>query len=408
MSFIDPIQAQTPAAAGLAYDPSEGQPLPVLTIDEHTCVAVITVGHLLQVVPDPIASEKPERVAEDARLRQYGELRGEVQRLVEGAKAKNAKGYGQYIVEGFRGERPAITPPITLYHPAQLKVITLAPGVTAVLIPYGDFLTAIDGETQRIGLGYAASEVPALLHKRVAVIIHHGKDEREARQGFYDLNTREVKPNAAVAISMDSMDPATKITRTVADQVDVIRGRVNMRRRQLRRKDEELVTVSGLRTAIVTTLLGEPGLQIGSRPVQLPEDIELERVEAAVVEVWAAILEELEDELDPERRPDVVVSAPAILAGLGVLAHQAMPSPLRREGTVQLTVDEVLERLEGILWDRQFDAPDGSPSSPWDGVAGKFTPGGRFSIGGPKEVGYTVAKALRDPEASEGRQIRGR
>jgi DNA sulfur modification protein DndB len=392
----------------MAYDPSEGQPLPVIVVDDDVCIAAMTIGHLLQVVPDPIASEKPDRVAEDARLRQYGELRSEVQRLVEGAKAKNAKAYGQYIAEGFRGERPAITPPITLYHPARLKVIDLMPGVKAAIIPYGDFLTAIDGETQRIGLGYATQEEPALLQKRIAVVIHHGKEERAARQGFYDLNTREVKPNAAVAISMDSMDPATKITRTVAEQADVIRGRVNMRRRQLRRKDDDLVTISGLRTAVVTTLLGEPGLQVGSRPITFDDDVELERVEAAVVEVWSAILEELEDDLDVDRRPDVVVAAPAILAGLGVLAHQTLSSPPRRDGSPQLSVDEVLERLEGVIWDRQFEAEDGSLSSPWDGIAGKFTPGGRFSIGGPKEVGYAVAKALKDPESVEGRQIRGR
>ena len=333
MSTMEPTSAAPGIAGALSYDPSEGQPLPVIVIDDRTCIAAMTIGHLLQIVPDPIASEKPDRVAEDARLRQYGELRGEVQRLVEGAKAKNAKAYGQYIAEGYRGERPAITPPITLYHRNLLKIIDLAPGVKAAILPYGDFLTAIDGETQRIALQYAADQERGLLQTRVGVVIHHGKDEREARQGFYDLNTREVKPNAAVAISMDSMDPATKITRTVAEQADVIRGRVNMRRRQLRRKDDDLVTISGLRTAIVTTLMGEPGLQIGSRPIAFADDVELERVEAAVVEVWSAILEELEDELDTERRPGVVVSSPAILAGLGVLAHQALPSPPRRDGT---------------------------------------------------------------------------
>src|SRR3954462_13492348 len=102
----------TPIAASgftgaLAYDPGEGQPLPVIVVAEDVCIAAMTVGHLLQIVPDPIASERPDRVAEDARLRKYGELRSEVQRLVEGAKAKNAKACGEYIVEGFRGLRPA-------------------------------------------------------------------------------------------------------------------------------------------------------------------------------------------------------------------------------------------------------------------------------------------------------------
>jgi DNA sulfur modification protein DndB len=404
---LNPNQTAPIGAGVLPYDPAEGTPLVVLEVDGTTCTAIMPVGQLLQVVPDPIASEKPDRVAEDARLRQYGELRAEVQRLVEGAKARNAKAYARYLVEGYaRDERPAATPPITLYHRERLHVVDLAPGVRAAIVPHGDYFAAIDGETQRIGWGLAADEEPRLLQRRVPVLIHHGKDEKEARQAFYDLNTREVKPNAAVAIAMDSQDPATAITRTVAEQVDVIRGRVNLRRRQLRKKDEDVLTISALRTGVVTTMLGEAGLQVGSRPVELPEGTEPEQLEHAVLEVWTPILELLEEELDPERRPEVVVSSPSVLAGIGVLAHQAIPSPPRR-GDTTLTVDEVVERLEGVMWERQYEDKNGEPASPWDGIAGKFTPSGRFSIGGPKEVGHAVAKALRDPLSQEGRQIRG-
>lgn len=400
--------SQQAAAPGvLPYDPSQGNPIVVLEVDDHWAVAVMSVGQLLQVVPDPIASENAVRVAEDPRLREYADLRGEVQRLVEGAKAKNARRFGEYLTEGHTGDRPWITPPITLYHIDQLQQVDLAMGVRALLLPHGDFLTSIDGETQRLAWGYAAHQQPALLQQRVPVVIHHGKPVADARQGFYDLNTREVKPNQAVAISMDSMDPATAITRAVIETSDVIRDRVNLRRRQLRRKDEDMLTISALRTGVVTTILGEAGLQVGARPVELPEGSELEHVEAAVIDVWTAILEHLEDELDPSRRADVVVSAPSILAGIGVLAHQAVPQPPRREGVPSLSVDEVLERLAGVMWEREYEKPDGTHASPWDGIAGKFTPAGRFSIGGPKEVGHAVAKALKDISTTEGRQIRG-
>lgn len=393
----------------LPYDPGEGNPLVVLEVDEHTGVAVMTVGQLLQTVPDPVASEKPDRVKEDPRLRQYGKLRQEVQRLVEGAKAKNAIRYAAYLVEGYvREERPAITPAITLYHPNQLKAVDLAPGVKALIVPHGDFLAAIDGETQRIAWGVAAQEEPVLLGRRVPVVIHHGKPEKDARQGFYDLNTREVKPNQAVAISMDSLDPATQITRAVIENTDVIRDRVNLRRRQLRRKDDDVLTISALRTGVLTTILGEAGLQTGARPVELPEGTQIEPLEHAVVEVWTSILEQLEEDLDPERRPDVVVSSPSILAGIGVLAHKAIPAPPRKDGELVWSIEEVLEHLDEVEWERAYEDGNGNPHSVWDGVAGKFTPAGRFSIGGPKEVGHTVAKALKDRNSVEGRQIRGK
>ncbi len=40
---------------------------------------------------------------------------------------------------------------------------------------------------------------------------------------------------------------------------------------------------------------------------------------------------DLEEYLEPARRDEVVVSAPSILAGIGVLAHHAVPQLPRRD-----------------------------------------------------------------------------
>ena len=54
------------------------------------------------------------------------------------------------------------------------------------------------------------------------------------------------------------------------------------------------------------------------------------------------------------------------------------------------------------MWERQFVDENGSLSSPWDGIAGKFTPGGRFSIGGPKEVGVLGRQGAEGPRLGRG------
>jgi DGQHR domain-containing protein len=426
MSNMDYDQVPRWATAGppdagpatLPFDFSRGQPIPAVAVGEHEALAVMTVGQLLALVPDPQKSEDPKQVAHDPTLAAYASVRNEVQRAVQGAKAKNAVAFARYLVEGLRGERPWIVPSMTLYHPLPLEPVALPNGLVLLVLPYGDFFVAIDGETQRIAWQLAAQELPTVLGQRVKVVIHHGKDERTARQGFYDLNTREVKPNAAVAIAMDSMDLATKVTRRVMEESVVLReGGVNLQRRQLRRSDKELMTISGLRTGIVTTILGASGLQIGSRPVD-PSHPNLEGVDPevladAVVDMWTALLEELEQELKPVRRADSVVSAPAILAGLGVLAHHAVPKPPRKEGIAAWSVEQVIDHLRAVNWDRTIVAghrDDGTviKASPWEGVAGKFTPAGSFSIGGPKEVGYAVADALENPDDEAGRKIRGK
>lgn len=405
IDIMNDIKPPSAIATALPFDPAEGVPVPMLEVDDHTAVITLTVGHLLQAVPDPIAAEQPARIAEDATLKAYGELRSEVQRLVEGAKKKNAVSYGDYLADGYRGEHPWVTPPITLFHEELLKTVDFGAGSHALLLPHGSFLTAIDGETQRLAWRYATQIEPALTRRKIAAVVHHGIPVRSARQFFHDLNTLEVKPNAAVAISMDDRDPATQIARAVMERVPQLKGRVNLRRRQLRAKDTDVLTISGLRTGIVTTILGEAGLQVGSRPITLPEGVDVDDIMEPVVEIWGAIVNQLEEELEPEERPNVVVSAPSILAGIGVLANKAMPRPPRRDQTA-ITINELIDRLEEVNWDRSFEHNDGTLGSVWVNVAGKFTPSERFSIGGPKEVGHAVAAALEDPKSESGRQIR--
>jgi len=238
-------------------------------------------------------------------------------------------------------------------------------------------------------------------------VIHYGMSVNEARQGFYDLNTLEVKPNAAVAITMDTQDPATRITRALVEESDVLRGKVNTQRRQLRQRDDEVATIGGVRGMVITTLLGAHGLQIGSKPVseRLPENFDEDEAQELVLDVLTPIFDLLEAPLT--NRAETVVAAPAVLAGIGVVANRAMPTPMRdvNRAPERASSDEVIDLLEGVNWSREIVVA-GNVEYPWVGICGKLTPSGRFSIGGPKEVGYTVAAALEDPNSTGGQQIR--
>ena len=88
-----------------------------------------------------------------------------------------------------------------------------------------------------------------------------------ARQCFHDLNVLGVRPNAALAISMDARDPVTAVTRAVATEVPFFNGRVNEKSRQLKRADPQVVTLSALRGACVTFMLGIGGVKFGAKPV---------------------------------------------------------------------------------------------------------------------------------------------
>ncbi len=394
------------AIPSFPFDLTEGTPFPVIKVDQNQFVAVMRAGNLFGLVPDPERAEMPVYTAGDPHMQEYAAMRRETQRAYEGAKKKNSVKFAGYIQSGLRNERHFVLPAITVYSPKKITVNEIGHGFAFAMIPMDGIYVCIDGETQRKALQIAAAQ-----NLPIKVVFHHDRPTEWARQAFHDLNVLEVKPNSAVSVSMDTQDIATNLTRQVAKESDVVRGRLHLTRRSLRRSDSEVLTISALRTGIVTTLLGGEGLQKGARPIGELEAVggvepDLEAVTDAVTESWVETLEILADELEPSRRPESVVSAPVVLAGIGMVLHRTIPRP-PRSTTGSLELEEVLNLLRGINWSR---------SAGWDGICGKWvsTDGvplldglvSRLSIGSPKELGHAVADAILHPESDRGKRIR--
>ena len=134
------INVQAGAGFQLPYNPGTHSPVVAIEVGEHEALGTITVAELLELVRDPIASEKAARVAEDPKLRASAHVRKDVQRVVKGAKATNAKKYARYIIEGINRRRPVGCPPVTLYTPEALGKVDIANGAILLLIPKGGFL----------------------------------------------------------------------------------------------------------------------------------------------------------------------------------------------------------------------------------------------------------------------------
>ncbi|TWP49245.1 hypothetical protein FKR81_24315 [Lentzea tibetensis] len=385
----------------------EGVLLPCVPVDDHKLQTAMKVASLVQAVLDPTDLENPKITASDARKRMAQQVRGKVQRSVTGAKKSNVIAYGQYILEGFRRERELWdTPTMQLFREDSVELFKLPDGNgVAFLLSPGDFLVNTDGETQRMAWAWAAAREPEINNAKVAVTISHGRSVSWARQIFHDFNLLGVRPNVAVGISMDSSDVATRIARELEERSPVLKNRVMQTGRQLGQNSTELVTISALRSAVVTTLIGRTGLGLGSKPIgEKLQGIDESVLLKHVLDVWKPLLEMLIPEFN--RRNETVVSAPVIMAGLGVLAHQTLPNPPRSASTEQITSEDVQKLISQICWDRSARNEHGQPISPWEGIAGKITPTGKFSIGGIKEYGHAVIEALADPDSEAGKRVR--
>ncbi|OKJ45220.1 DNA-sulfur modification-associated family protein [Streptomyces sp. CB01580] len=276
----------------------------------------------------------------------------------------------------------------------------------------GTSVVAIDGETQttawhelyddpeRYGLTYAE-----LAQVRVPFELYVDLTVADARQIFYDRNVQGVAVAKNLAMSMDQRDFATRLAHRVAEAVKVdVDGKrvpftklVNASKRQVGKTDAEVITLSALRALVITAIYGRGGLSRSAETVhedELPAGSSPEQVEQNVVPLLARLIADRSEHFVSRS----ALTAPAVLAGLGIAVHHTAPwaDPVNALGA-----DELHRLLSDIRWERE--------ARYWDGVAAKSGASGRLNFsGGVKDSGGRVADAILYPGTEAGRRIRGR
>ncbi|WP_404868236.1 hypothetical protein ACI1MP_08585 [Kitasatospora griseola] len=397
----------------------EGIPLTVVPFREDAVIGTMSLATLVRLVPSPRQEEDPRALkAASGHGRRHAELRATVQRTLKSQKGKNIPAYAEYIAAGILGKHGSAwsTPPITLWHVDEIAAMSdeLVPGsgLRTLTVAPDAMVIAIDGETQTtawhdiyqdpesFGLSYAE------LGRRVRIPfeLYLGISPADARQIFYDRNVKGVDVAKNLAMSMDQRDLATRLAYAVGERMEVeSEGRrmpfgrlVNAGKRQLTTTDEEVVTLSALRALIVTTVFGSKGVQYSATNVRegdLPSVTDSDEVEAVVVRLVSRLI--------GERFPDFArrsaITAPAVMAGLGIVLHRATPwcDPGEAMGY------ETVERLLGdVRWERE--------PAYWDGICASVGSTGRLNFsGGVKDSAGRVAGALLAPHSEAGRKIRG-
>lgn len=399
---------QTPSSAF-------GMNLPVLAFRESAVVGVAPWGALSRTIPDPMQEESAagQKAAKRAQ-REHKALRDDVQRLLKGsAKGRNVERYARYIAEGLRGDRKNrwSTPPLCLWSSHPLHEVEGSQYER--MLPITAHVVAVDAETQvcalhRIsddpeGYGLTPADIDELI---IPFEMYWNLTAADARQIFHDRNWYGVQVDKNLALSMDQFDLATQLTQRLLDEVHVsvngtttpLRPFVNTNKRQLGASSPEWITLSSLRSLVVTTLLGSHGIgatasAVSEGDLDIPDGVGSEQMADQVVDVLGSMI--------TRRTADFVdrsaITTPACLAGIGVVAHRVMPW-----GSDQptLTRHEFLELLDSVVWERRADV--------WDGIAGRRTTSGGITFGGgAKDSGSKVAEAVLHPRGEAGRQIRG-
>jgi DndB-like DNA-sulfur modification-associated protein len=393
--------------------PPIGVTLQMIPFRGYAAVGVARWGDISRLIPDPLWTESAagQRNA-DRRGREYSDLRATIQRVLKGtAKGRNVYDYARYIAAALRGERGHAwsTPPLCLWSSEPLAEIDGQP--YARVMPLSSHLIAVDAETQVAALHLlaedpekyrlTATQVDGLM---VPYELYWSISIKDARQIFHDRNWHGVPVAKTLALSMDGFDQATTLTQRLLEDVQVtvdgekklLGSVVNMVKRQLTATSPEWVTLSGLRSLVVTTMLGRPGIVATANAVttaDFPDDVEEEQVAKEVVQILGATIERFNTQFAQR----TAITTPACLAGIGVAAHRTTSWCTEEP---KLTQADLLAMLEDVVWERRADV--------WDGVAGRRTAKGGITFGGgAKDSGGRVADAILLPGSALGQQIRG-
>lgn len=373
-------------------NPTDGHIVAGVKLDDNRFLGKMRGAQLLQVSIDPRKTEDLKQVTGNTELESLRKMRMEVQRLFEGAKAKNVEPYAHYLVNVHDGQA-GMAPPIILFTEQKLEVEESETGTAQVQIPYGTHLVAIDGETQLAARFVAANINGNSKQEFVPVVVCHGRPTEWARQVFHDLNLLGVRPNAAVGISMDARDPLTYVARQVEETVPFFKGRVNKVRRQLRKTDKDVVTITALRGACVTFAEGIGGVQYGARPVPISQE-RIPKIKEVAIEWFAAVADAIRVAIEDRER--TLASASSVMAAIGAVGHDLVEIADPKERAAKR--EELIERLRLVRWDK---------GEAWHGIAGKLNPTGNFSVAGSKEAAYGIYAALTDRESEGYKRIRG-
>ncbi|GAB2727777.1 DNA sulfur modification protein DndB [Kitasatospora kifunensis] len=401
-------------------DRTLGDPVRVLKLSETRFLATMPWGQLARIVPDPRKAENVQalKYLSGSELEQ-AETRNIVQRAIRTTKkAENATAYARYLADVLCGksEERWSTPPFALWTGKALRTVQLQSPFgpdTIAYLPYDLTGVLMDAETQHLAhfllrqapaaYGLTGEEINARL---VGVEIYHGIDLVAARQIFHDRNLLGVIPNKNVALASDSSNVATGITLSLLKGVRVPAGGglvpledvISVRQRQLKAADPEWMTLSTLRSFVVTMIFGRTGFDKTSGPItDLPDGCTREIAVPEIKQVLTRILTEFASAF--AARSSMVIASPAVFAALGAVAHRATSWGRAKAEADALTVDQLMELLADVKWDRD--------PTYWDGTAGKVTAAGGFSLaGGVKDNGSKTMAALGDPHSARFRQVR--
>jgi hypothetical protein len=375
---------------------------PALPCGGNAFVTVMTQKQLDTVTYEPsIVYDKRVQRLNLYNVAKTLEVLRQIQRPVAGAKAKNVDSYAEYQVDLARGDIAGIIPPRILWTAEPIKLMRLN-GQSVAAVPHGTRAFLLDGETGKAAADEARKTEPRVEDIDVPVVWIYGLPIEYASQVHHDLNLLGTRPTIPVALNLDRRDPVTAVAKKIA--VNGVFGganRVVLDKRQVSKADAaqgKIMTLASLRGFVAGIALGKSAIGRATAPVRRTDIPDMNRLKA-IAGVYAKKIADhpvLGKQL-PDR--DSMLSVGAVQVVLGTLAHEIAADATLGDRETNDRLDRIVADLAKVKWSR---------GPLWNGIAGKVNPDTKaFSVGGSKEYGYAIHRALTDAGDDGWKRIRG-
>lgn len=147
-----------------------------------------------------------------------------------------------------------------------------AKNVGSLLIPMTSRFLINDGQHRRAAIEEALKKRPELGDETISVVFFVDAGLTRSQQMFADLNRHAIRPTKSIGILYDHRDPLSQLARTVAEEVSVFKGLIEIEKTSISNRSNKLHTLSSIYQATQALLAKKKHGKISSQEEKLAID----------------------------------------------------------------------------------------------------------------------------------------
>lgn len=132
------------------------------------------------------------------------------------------------------------------------------PHIGYIRIPMNSRFLINDGQHRQAAIAEAIKKRPELKNEHISVVFFRDQGLAQAQQMFSDLNRYAIRPTKSINILFSSREESAVITKSVIENVDIFKGRIEKERTTISNRSKALFTLSAVCTATEALLRGVP------------------------------------------------------------------------------------------------------------------------------------------------------